>query len=146
MREVGLTWRWQLFHILERPETVYADKTWVKIYLHMHIQNKTASLFLKMTAISSWSTRPTHSHDLRWSLFLHVLSVRPFPLFKISQNNFEARIVIATGGTVSLAEWIIDGTHVLFYVWRLKTVIGSKVMKHKSIGMLSGGPEFYLYP
>ena len=41
------------------------------------------------------------------------LSVRPSPLFKnhAKQNNFEARIVIATGGTVSLAEWIIDGTN-----------------------------------
>ena len=25
----------------------------------------------------------------------------------------QSRIVIATGGTVGLAEWIIDGTHVL---------------------------------
>ena len=31
------------------------------------------------------------------------------------QNNFQVRIVIASGGTVGLAEWIIDGTHVLFY-------------------------------
>ena len=29
------------------------------------------------------------------------------------QNNFQARIVMATDRTVGLAEWIIDGTHVL---------------------------------
>ena len=27
------------------------------------------------------------------------------------QNNFQVKIVIATGGTVGMAEWIIDGTH-----------------------------------
>ena len=30
------------------------------------------------------------------------------------QNHFQVRIVIATGGTVGLAEWIIVDTHVLF--------------------------------
>ena len=30
------------------------------------------------------------------------------------QNKVQARIVIATGGTVGLAEWIIDDTHVLY--------------------------------
>ena len=29
------------------------------------------------------------------------------------ENNFQVRIVIATGGTVGLAEWIIDGTQCL---------------------------------
>ena len=46
-----------------------------------------------------------------------VLSVRPsVPIFQnlTKQNNFQVRIVIATGWTVGLAEWIIDGTHVLF--------------------------------
>ena len=35
---------------------------------------------------------------------------------KTSQNKtiFQVRIVIATGWTVRLAKWIIDGTHVLF--------------------------------
>ena len=37
--------------------------------------------------------------------------------FKISQNKtkFKREIVIATGGTVGLAWWIIDGTHILWY-------------------------------
>ena len=46
----------------------------------------------------------------------HVVSVRPsVPNFKYpaKQNNFQVRIVIATGGTVGLVEWIIDSTHVL---------------------------------
>ena len=35
------------------------------------------------------------------------------PLFKISlNNNFQVKKVIATGGTVGLAEWTIDDTHV----------------------------------
>ena len=65
----------------------------------------------------NWSTRPIHSHGRKWSLFSHVLSVRPSQRFKISQNNFQARIVIAYGATVSLAEWIIDDTHVLLDIY-----------------------------
>ena len=34
-----------------------------------------------------WSTWPIHSHGRQWSLFLHMSSGRPPPLFKISQNN-----------------------------------------------------------
>ena len=30
--------------------------------------------------------------------------------------HFEARTVIATGGTVGMAEWIIDGTNVVAYI------------------------------
>ena len=40
-------------------------------------------------------------------------SVRPHILNFANQSNFQAKIVIATGGTIGLAEWIIDGTHVL---------------------------------
>ena len=45
--------------------------------------------------------------------------VRPFVRPSVSQNlakqnNSQVRIVISTGGTVGLAEWIIDGTYVLF--------------------------------
>ena len=38
--------------------------------------------------------------------------VHPYPLLNnhAKQNNFQARIVIATGGTVGLAEWINDDT------------------------------------
>ena len=32
------------------------------------------------------------------------------------QNKFQVKIGITSVGTVGLAEWIIDGTHVLFYV------------------------------
>ena len=32
------------------------------------------------------------------------------------QNNFQTRIVMATGGTVGLAAWIIDGTMSSFSV------------------------------
>ena len=41
------------------------------------------------------------------------LSVSPSFQNLTKQNNFQMRIVIATGGTVGLAEWIIDGTQVL---------------------------------
>ena len=53
----------------------------------------------------NWSTRPTHGHYFRtWcpSVRLHFQNLA-------KQNNFQ---VIGTGGTVGLAEWIIDGTHV----------------------------------
>ena len=53
-----------------------------------------------------------------------MLSVRPsfrpsVPTFQnlAKQNKVQARIVIATGGTVGLAEWIIDDTHVLFFIF-----------------------------
>ena len=41
--------------------------------------------------------------------------VRTSPLLKISQNKtvHQVKIVIATGGTVGLAEWIIDNTCLL---------------------------------
>ena len=47
-------------------------------------------------------------------IFSHVVcpSVRPSPLYKISQNHFQVRTVVATGWTVSLAKEIIDDTHV----------------------------------
>ena len=41
------------------------------------------------------------------------LYVRTSPLFEIKQNNFQVKIVIVTGGTVGLAEWIIEGTYFL---------------------------------
>ena len=46
------------------------------------------------------------------------------PTFKnlAKQNKFQVRIVIATGETVGLASWIINGTHVLFFfvsVWTI---------------------------
>ena len=48
-----------------------------------------------------WSTRPTHSHGRYWSLFSNMLSVRPsVSKSRKKQNNFQARIAIATGGTV----------------------------------------------
>ena len=43
-----------------------------------------------------------------------LLSVRPSPTCQnlSKQNKVQARIVIATGGTAGLAEWIIEDTHV----------------------------------
>ena len=60
-----------------------------------------------------WSTRPTHTLGMLWSLFLHVVSVRQSPIFKISQNKtkFQLRLVIASSGTVGLAERVMDETH-----------------------------------
>ena len=39
-----------------------------------------------------------------------------FTLARTSQNKFKVRIAITTGGTVGLAEWIIDGSHVLLLI------------------------------
>ena len=41
------------------------------------------------------------------------------------QNNFQARIVISIGGTVSVAVWIIDGTHVLSFLFYLAGPLSS---------------------
>ena len=45
------------------------------------------------------------------------LYIRPsVPTFQnLAKQNVQARIVIATGGTVDLAGWIIDDKHVLFF-------------------------------
>ena len=61
----------------------------------------------------------------------YLVSVRP------SVPHFSnLAIVIATGGTVGIAEWIIDGTHVLFCLnclsfecesWRCMEIIFSAV-------------------
>ena len=54
-----------------------------------------------------------------WCLYFRP-SVRPYvrPHFSkwLKQKNLPVRIVIATVGTVGLAEWIIDDTHVLYAV------------------------------
>ena len=55
------------------------------------------------------------NHLRKW-----CLSVNPFVIFfqnLAKQNNIQVRIGIATGGTVGLAEWIIDGTHVLYFLF-----------------------------
>ena len=49
------------------------------------------------------------------TIFAHVLCPS-VPTFKnlTKQNKVQARVVITTGGTVGLTEWIIDDTYVLF--------------------------------
>ena len=51
------------------------------------------------------------------TIFARVVcpSVRPKFSNLAKQNNFQERIVIATGRTASLAEWIIEGTHVFYF-------------------------------
>ena len=53
--------------------------------------------------------------------FAHLEPVPPSQLFKISHNktDFKSLIVVATDGTVGLAEVIIDDTHVLFSLFSL---------------------------
>ena len=49
----------------------------------------------------------------------HVVSFRPYVTFQdlAKQNKLQARIVIATGRTAGLAEWINDSTHcIVFHV------------------------------
>ena len=58
------------------------------------------------------------------------LSIRRSKSQNLAIQTFQTRIVIATGGTVGLAEWIIDDTHVMFILSQLYLIIlqGSKVM------------------
>ena len=74
--------------------------------------------------IPFWSTRPTHSHGVVITIFCVVCtSVLPsVPTFQnlAKQNKVQARIVIATGVNVGLAEWIIAGTRVLSVIFFLK--------------------------
>ena len=46
-------------------------------------------------------------------------SVRPLFNNRAKQNNFQVGIVIAIGGFVGLAEWIIDDTWLVFIYIRL---------------------------
>ena len=63
--------------------------------------------------------RPTvtagNDHYFRTCCLYVRPSVRPSPLLKISQNKtkVQAKLVFVIGGTVGLAEWIIEDTHVL---------------------------------
>ena len=82
------------------------------------------------------STRPTHSHDQRWSLFSHMSSVLTIvcasvrlsvPTFQniAKQNKLEVKIIIAAGVTVGLAEGITDDNYlvshiILFYFFQVK--------------------------
>ena len=50
------------------------------------------------------------------SLINYKVCIKPVNLQNLAkQTNFQVRMVIATGGTVGLAKWIIDGTHVLLF-------------------------------
>ena len=104
-----LHWR-ILLHAIE-PRSIFGgvegieqdltmQEEWPKFYARMYLEvGKAGKAFL------------IHSADPQsWPVEIIV-----FPLFinLAKQNNFQVRIVIATGGTVGLAEWIIDGTHVL---------------------------------
>ena len=64
-----------------------------------------------------WSTRPTHSHGRKGSVFSHMLSVRPSirpsPLFKFRKTK-QQKTMFAIGVTMGLAEWIIDDTWLVF--------------------------------
>ena len=60
--------------------------------------------------LMNWSTRPTHSHGRLWSLFSHMLSVRP----SIRLSPQQQKTMVATGETVGLAEWIIGDTCLVF--------------------------------
>ena len=50
-----------------------------------------------------------------WSLFSHVMSVRTFKIL-VKLDNVQVKIVIATGWTIGLAEWIIDVLYALTFV------------------------------
>ena len=66
---------------------------------------------------------PQSRPEGKWSPFSHVVSVRPsvqpsvLPHVSKSHktNKFQVKIAITAGGTVGLAEWIINGTHALYY-------------------------------
>ena len=64
---------------------------------------------------SFWSTRPARSHACSDHYYRTCcLSVPTFQNL-VKHNNYQMRIVIATGLTVGLAEWIIDGIHCSLY-------------------------------
>ena len=77
-----------------------------------------------MFNVFQWQIRPAQSRPVMITISAHVVcafihpsvcpsSVRTFQNFA-KQNKFQ---LIASGGTVSLAEWIIDCTHILFYLF-----------------------------
>ena len=54
----------------------------------------------------------TQSRPEMITIFTHV--VRPyFPTFQYDTNSCQVKIVIATGGTVSIAKWIVNDSSVL---------------------------------
>ena len=64
------------------------------------------------------------------TIFARVVCFQTFQNFT-KQNKVQTRIVIATGGTVSLAEWIIDDTLVFFVLtYRASVWFLSRVPPH----------------
>ena len=47
-------------------------------------------------------------------LFSHILSVRPFPLYKSSKTK-QQKTMFANGEIVGLTKWIIDNACLVFY-------------------------------
>ena len=132
-------WIWQLIGIWQK--SAFSSEEFLQVFFfsiigRIHGQFKTFVLslkeliqYIKYVVLKSgfqvfdflilfWSTRPIHitagsDHYLHtWCLYV----CRSVPTFQnpAKQNKFHVRVVTATGGTVGLAEWIIDGTHVLF--------------------------------
>ena len=93
----------------------------------MHLSFLNASKSFKMIHEDD-----SQSRSVVITIFARIVcpSVRPVPTFQnlTKQNNSQTTIVIATGGgSVSLAEWIIDGTHVLFlFFWHISIYFRSK--------------------
>ena len=71
-----------------------------------------------------WSTRPTH----KWSLYSHMLSVRPYVLLCLSVHTsvpkLQYQAEITAGRDCGLAEWITDDSCLVFsYIWKVLEVI-----------------------
>ena len=71
---------------------------------------------MRTTSVKAGSDNYFHIWCLYFRLYVRPSAVPTFQKLA-KQNNIQAGIAIATGATVGLAEWIIDGTHVLSWLY-----------------------------
>ena len=106
----------ELFKLEQGHKKIMAD-----VAVEMSIIEMQAKLWT--TWVLLFHESDPQSQPVVITIFARVVCPSVRPLFKISQNQVQVRIVITTGGTVGLARWIIADTHVLCFILSLRSRI-----------------------
>ena len=133
MRCITLLWIQLLFFIQITPHywqcfRNFAHCTYLEQYVTHWVLWKTATklCYCSIDPRGRPTVTAVSDHYFRTCCLYVRPSVRTFQNLA-KQNKFQARTVIATGGTVGLAEWIIDDTHFLFFLYweKIAVICGS---------------------
>ena len=96
-----------------------------KLYKRFQKKSQDWDMVTEMEPVD-WSTRPVVITIFTCDVCSSVISS---PFLKILRNKFQVRILIATGGIVGLAEWIIDDTNVLYIFLLLSKILEGRNRK-----------------